>query len=219
MWAQYAEVRDQTGQDANTSGSMAIAEWDMYGNGLTGGPGQNQRIGLHMLMSRDKADGPAMRANYGTVIATNDSYVPGIPVENYSYIGVGRSIQLGFDKAGFDTSEGRSIGNTPAFKMSAGQRIAFDGNNETGYRRSLFWADGTLNYATQNGVVLRINDGGDVETPNALVANRVRPAGNARPSGPNDPSGTIGDLILAGVDLFAKTTSGWAKIAGTLSWS
>lgn len=127
LWADYKEANDATGQAANLAGSLVIGEWDMYANA---GDPSSQRIGHHMVFSRQNSSGTAARFGKGSVLATNDA----LPASSQSYLGKGYSVEMPFDTAAFDASAGTSLSNAPAFKMAETQTFAGEATGTYNFR-------------------------------------------------------------------------------------
>jgi len=207
MWPFYIEARDKTGQPANISGPMVLAEMDMVGNGDDPAPGQ--RILAHFIIAKDDQALAPMRVAQGVVIGTNDAG----PTASKSRMGVGFQLQTPFDIAAFDTVPATSIGDAPAFRMASGQRIAFDGigANTFGYTRSMYYDSGQLTYRTQNGPVFQIGDGGELAAFGSVTTPILNIPDVTAPTGTSDPSGNLYDVRFNSQYIYRKTSSGWLR--------
>lgn len=127
IWANYAEVSDQTGVSADLAGSEVISEWDIYANGPDN---NNKRLGLDIEVARYHKKGSAAQLGVGVNIGSINDSSEFSDMDRRSSVGTGFRVALAFGKAGFDTSNGVSLHNAPAFRMGHDQSIDFSGDGQ-----------------------------------------------------------------------------------------
>ncbi|ACL57408.1 tail fiber domain-containing protein [Methylobacterium nodulans] len=169
IWGLYVETNDQTNQPPDATGSMVGFEHDMFANGEDHFTGAN-RINHHMVLGRQNPTGPKAYFGWGSVISNKDGGL-GYAWPDQSYVGVGYGLQIAFNGAGFDASQGFSIAQAPAFRMAEGMSISFDAENRPMLRHDV----GALRYYYNGTELFNIKDTGEFNIGGAIYLQESNP--------------------------------------------
>lgn len=164
-WGMNPNCTDLSTQQNPTSSCIG-AEVDSYTN-ATGTDIHRQRVGIQVALGQHTN-------NYTTPTHFGYGILMGA---NQSNIVIDRAISLRSDGTyglGLDTAKAKFTG--PAIYMGANQRIAFDGDDNGGFNRSLRWETGILAYQTQNGNVFQVTDEGTISA-NAVQSEAYKTSG------------------------------------------
>ncbi len=200
LWGANFLVSDQTGNGSTSSGAIVGVEIDLSGNGTdTGGAGntfipanQGIRIGLQLATSQYNSSGSAASFGYGILIGTglNTSFQRGICLAG------------DYSLAAITTEYAVISGNNVAYKMAAGQNIAFDGNDlytMTYNSSSSSWQ------LIGNGITVHsFNSTGGYSTPGGLAGVSVR----ATPATSGIGFAVLGTTGSVGFDTESATLAG-----------